>query len=110
MSRKIAGAGEIDLLVRCSTGADDANGRATIAAVESRVAVINTDLQRMRAAPVERRKIVDLEQFVSTALAMLAIEPATKVSFRSDLIRRATVTENVAVKLFDAEARLQQFT
>jgi hypothetical protein len=39
---------------------------------------------------------------------MLTIEPTAEVSFGSDLIRRAAVAEDVAVKLLDAETLLQQ--
>src|SRR5690242_15346111 len=39
---------------------------------------------------------------------MLSIEPAAEVAIGRDQIRRRTVAEDVAVKLFRAEARLQQ--
>ena len=39
---------------------------------------------------------------------MLPIEPAAEIAFGSYLIRRFAVAEDVTVKLFRAEARLQQ--
>src|SRR5262245_20651820 len=58
--------------------------------------------------PLLRVKVENLEPLITTALAMLSIEPAAEVSIGSDFVWRAAVAEDVAVKLFDAETRLQQ--
>src|ERR1051326_2043569 len=62
----------------------------------------------MRTMPLLWREVEDFEPLITTAVAMLSIEPAAEVAIRSYLIRRGAVAENVAVKLFDTETRLQQ--
>ena len=68
---------------------------------------ISRPLLNVRAT-VPRREVKDLEQLITPALAMLSIEPAAEIRSGVISIRRAAVAEDVAVKLFDAETRLQQ--
>src|SRR5262249_40934046 len=72
------------------------------------VAVVEARLQRMRAVPFLRREAVILEQFITTAVAVLAVVPAAKVPARGDAVRASAVAENIAVIFFRAKARLQQ--
>src|ERR1051326_6335656 len=54
------------------------------------------------------REVKNFQPLITPAIAMLSIEPAAEVTLRRDLVRRAAVPEDVAVKLLHAKTRLQQ--
>ena len=64
----------------------------------------------MRALPLLRREAVNLEHFEAVTVALLAIVPTAEVSARRDLVRTATIAEDIAVIFFPANAGLQQRT
>src|SRR6185369_4777156 len=62
----------------------------------------------MRALPLVRSKIINLQEFIPPAIAMLSIVPATEIPLRRNPVRTGAVREDIAVVLLDAEAGLQQ--
>ncbi len=81
---------------------------APVTAVERRATDIHAHFEIMRTTRLPRGEVKHLEQLITPALAMLPVEPAAEITLRSNLIRRAAIAEDVAVKLLDAETRLQQ--
>src|ERR1043166_8317099 len=64
----------------------------------------------MRAVPLLRRETVNLEQFIATAVPMLALIPTVEVAVRRDFVQAGAVRVNIDVIFFGAEARLQKRT
>ena len=95
-------------LISGAVRAIDANRTADIGAGETGVAKVEPGLERVGTMPGRRRKVKDLEQFISPALAVLPVKPPAEISFGRNPIRRATVAKDVAVKLLNTETRLQQ--
>src|SRR5215831_10638513 len=62
----------------------------------------------MRALPLLRREAVNLERFITPALAMLPIVPAAEVAAGRYQVGTAAVGKDVAVVFLGAQARLQQ--
>src|SRR5262249_45963685 len=88
--------------------ADDGHRLARVGSRKRRVAVVQSHFQSMRAVPFLRREVIDLQQFVTATVTMLAIVPTAEVAFGSNPVWSSTVAKDIAVVLLDAEAGLQQ--
>src|SRR5262249_15177084 len=106
--RQWAAADKIDQLISGAVGAHDGHRPRGIRSRERGATVVESGLQRMRAVPLMRRQIVDLQQLVPAAVTMLPIIPAAEVAAGSNHVGRATVAKDIAIVLLGAETRLQQ--